>query len=55
MRYIVTVTDADTCEVIERSEESVERRYLVAEGRDVAESAWRILVARERLQAEEER
>lgn len=44
--YIVTVIDADSRELIEQSEEPVELKFLVAEGRDVAEAAWHILLAR---------
>jgi hypothetical protein len=47
-RFKVTVSDADTCEVLALSEEpGVELRYLVAEGRDIAEEAYRITLAQD--------
>ena len=45
-RFIVTVSDAATSEVLAMSEEPVEGKHLIAEGRDIASDAWAIHNAR---------
>lgn len=47
MRYRVIVVDENS-EVLATSEEPVELKYLVAEGRDVANEAYSIGLAREK-------